>query len=1309
MPQPNSTLLARLCADQRERWGRGERVLVEEYLRADPGLGADADAVLELIAGEVRAREGAGEAATVEEYQRRFPHLRARLEPSFGVPPPGGQTWDGPLDRATMGGRLPSPADPTGKFGTARESAPDATPSPDSLPFGASTGLRAALRDASAGPHPVARTATFQLGRIPPLPLPDVPGFDVLCELGKGGMGIVYKAWEHSLKRTVALKMVLGGGHARTEELERFAREAEAMAHLHHPNIVQVYRVGEQAGLPFFVLEYIEGCSLAERLAAAPLTAPESARTIELLARATHYAHTQHILHRDLKPANVLLEVKPGDEGAAFAVAPTKPGRPSGSKPGTSGTHASPHVLPGPGYAPKITDFGLAKRLDEAGQTLSGVVMGTPSYMPPEQAQGRTRDIGPWTDVYALGAILYECLTGRPPFRGTTAVDTIVQVVEVDPVPPSRLQPKCPRDLETVCLKCLQKEPNKRYASAEELAEDLARFLRGEPVWARAAGPIVRARKWVRRRPAAAGLVVMSALALVLGVVVGVKHLRDLENEVADIRHIEDERDRVRALLGEAGVALDRGKFDDAKVAVMRALERAGADPALGEFRPRAEELLGRAQEGVDEQNRLALARQRASEVLNELKQFRGARDRALSHAAQPIGIDKEGNRARARREAEEALRLFLAGDEGAAFLPLFDELPEDADRARVRAGCYELLLVLSDAIAPEGAGRGQLDEAERLLRRAAAMGIETSAQHERLADVLGRLERRDEADRERRLAGELLARLERAGEAPGADEPDARRARALDHFLRGSAPKRLEQLEQALLDLERAVQLDPDHFWARFFLAQCQLRSGQFAQAEVNLTYCLGDDPAFTWGYLSRGLAHTELGHKARRADAARSDFHFRAAESDFRRVEELRPDRQTRYALLVNRGTLHFRNDRLQEAYDALDEAARLMQRQAHAYVSLATVQERRGRPDRAEQMMERAIGIQPDRADHYRGRSHIRLARKDEKGALEDLNKAIALQSAVKDLRGPGMAALIEDHQRRGDILRRMRKYAEALRAYNQALALWLGRALWLDPGATFPPGKRAGLVRVGLARAECLLQWAQDEDVPNPAAAQRLFRQAVAAYDFYLRFPEAREWAASYRGRAVAHMRLGEFGAAVDDFTVALEIDPDAVTLAQRGRLYLEALDAPRAALPDFERAVGLGAEDALVFAGRGHARIRVDLGQRGEALNDAREALARPRPEKPLDQARLYYFVACIHAQAAGAEPDSRAGDDHKHMAVKYLQESMRALPQAEQRGFWRQHVKDGERLNRPLAALIGYSRFNSLDAKYGSEPPMPRR
>jgi WD40 repeat protein/serine/threonine protein kinase len=335
---------------------------------------------------------------------------------------------------------------------------------------------------------------------------PIIAGYEILAELGRGGMGVVYKARHIGLDRLVALKMILAGPHAGPREQIRFRQEAEAVARLRHANLIQIYDIGESDGCSYLALEFIEGASLAQVLRGTPQPIFPAARLIEILAGAMHYAHQQGIVHRDLKPGNILLEGRTAsrdrahdDDSLCCLV--------------TRATASLPN--------PRITDFGLAKRLDNdelAGRRShqSGDLVGTPSYMAPEQARDNGLTVGPAADVYALGAILYELLTGRPPFRGPTPVDTVLQVLHDDPVQPSSFRSDLPRDLETICLKCLAKDPGRRYESAQALADDLYRFRKGQPITARPIAIHEYVWKWARRRPSSAALICLAVLMAVI-------------------------------------------------------------------------------------------------------------------------------------------------------------------------------------------------------------------------------------------------------------------------------------------------------------------------------------------------------------------------------------------------------------------------------------------------------------------------------------------------------------------------------------------------------------------------------------------------------------------------------------------------------------------------------------------------------------------------------------------------------------------------------------------------------------------------
>jgi tetratricopeptide (TPR) repeat protein/tRNA A-37 threonylcarbamoyl transferase component Bud32 len=301
--------------------------------------------------------------------------------------------------------------------------------------------------------------------------------YELLEAVAQGGMGVVYKARQRSLNRIVALKLLLGGVHARPDFKRRFRQEAETAARLHHSNIVPIYEVGEHEGQPYFSMEFIPGLNLAGL--PQPLSPAKAAEYLECVARTMSYAHGQGVLHRDLKPSNILL---------------------------------------GADDRPRVTDFGLAGQMDlDSTLTLSGEMLGTPGYLPPEQASVKKREIGPASDIYAIGAVLYFALTGRPPFVAGTLAETLRQVLVAEPISLRRLNPAIPRDLETICLKCLEKEPLRRYASALALAEDLRRFQEGRPILTKPAGPLNRLAKWCRREPVVAGLVITTLATLTLG------------------------------------------------------------------------------------------------------------------------------------------------------------------------------------------------------------------------------------------------------------------------------------------------------------------------------------------------------------------------------------------------------------------------------------------------------------------------------------------------------------------------------------------------------------------------------------------------------------------------------------------------------------------------------------------------------------------------------------------------------------------------------------------------------------------------
>jgi len=492
-----------------------------------------------------------------------------------------------------------------------------------------------------------------------------IAGYEILEVLGSGGMGIVYKARQARLDRFVALKMIRGGAGARPEDLARFEIEAKAVAAIEHPNIVQIFEIGEHDGLPYFSLEYLAGGNLAQKIGGKPQPVDEAARIVEILARAMYVAHKHKVIHRDLKPGNVL-----------FAA---------------DGT-------------PKIADFGLVKRLEsDSGQTRSGSVLGTPSYMAPEQAWGDTQKVGPASDQYALGAILYELLTGRPPFQGTSVLDTLDMVRNREPVPPSQLLSKTPRDLETICLKCLEKDIARRYPDTLALAEDLRRYRAGETILARPVSDTERLWRWCARNRRVAYLSGAVALLLVIvaagsaaaAAALGQKNQALSEaNKLAEEKRGEAERKQQLAVAAARAANEQNRSAVDAQVDLIVLLQRKLRDvPAIqGEREQILDKAAGRLEAAAramtnlrrdvdwnpedEEHNWRSLARAHQAlgqlslsrnKVSDAMAQFRQAEEIITRLATADLGdLDLQVNLLRTQRQLGN-VSMFRLGDSEAA------------------------------------------------------------------------------------------------------------------------------------------------------------------------------------------------------------------------------------------------------------------------------------------------------------------------------------------------------------------------------------------------------------------------------------------------------------------------------------------------------------------------------------------------------------------------------------------------------------------------------------------------------------------
>ncbi len=1038
---------------------------------------------------------------------------------------------------------------------------------------------------------------------------PAVPGYDTLGWLGEGGMGVVYRANHQRLKRLVALKMIRSGGQARGDLVARFRTEAEAVARLRHPNILQIYDIGEANGLPFVALELLEGGSLRERLAGAPQPARQSAELLMTLARAVHVAHKAGIVHRDLKPSNVLCTF----DGI-----------------------------------PKITDFGLAKRIDsDDGHTESGQVMGSPSYMAPEQAKGHSRNVGPAADVYALGAILYEMLTGRPPFKAELPVETMRQVVDDDPVAPSQLVPRVPRDLETISLRCLRKDPARRYASAQELADDLHRYLHGQVIQARPTPAWERVVKWSGRHKLTAASLALG-MTVLIGAIVGLfAYQQHLSNWT-----LAQEKNG-SGLIDGAREAGGRDRLTQAKIKLGTFRGTILYEPRLRDLVFRVDEALGRVDRKLDEMvsRESRLAGEQAER--ERLRKFRELRDQAHYHDIQLDGLDLATNQDATRRAARAALALFAApgsGDSWALDAPTASLT--QTEQAEVAEGCYGLLLSLAEAEATGEDGLRRLDEAARL--RPATMAF-----HLRRAACLDRAGRKAEAKREQDAA---------VHSSP---------VTAFDHFLVGQERYKRGDLSAAKSAFHAALEIGPNQFWSQCLWSVCCVQLYQFSDAWTGFTACLDRDDRQPWLFLLRGFSSYQLAVHTRslalrlpldeQARGTEAKLQLDAALADYRRAFELLDSQggtDLRFPLLVNQGLLRLERGEFRAAEADLRAAKRLDASRLEPVLALAQVYLKLENPDQAFDQFSRAIALKPDMAALYRGRAEVQLARKkptvaERASALGDLETAIKLEK-------PTNPELASDHAKRARLLAFAHRDVEALAACDSAIKI-------------APDREEAHRVRIDL-----LIKRKQYDDVNRSCNA--IIGRGKAS-------------AVVYEFRSLARAELKDFSGAIDDLTYAIALRPkQASLLSQRGWLYIVA-DGPLLALHDFEAAVQLDRACAQAYAGRGSARLR--LGEHHEAVADVEKALSLGKSD-----AQLFYRAARVYALAAvvvAAEVSKNGRESvilvehYQERAAELLGDTLKQTPEAERAEFLRGVIEKDPSL-RVLRRRVWFQEISSAAA-----------
>jgi tetratricopeptide (TPR) repeat protein/tRNA A-37 threonylcarbamoyl transferase component Bud32 len=1101
------------------------------------------------------------------------------------------------------------------------------------------------------------------------LPQLTVAGYEILDELGRGGMGVVYKARQRGLNRLVALKMVLAGAHASAHQLARFYTEAEAVAQLQHPGIVQIYEVGEREGLPFFSLEFVEGGSLEAKIDGKPQPPKEAARLAQGLAEAMAVAHQHGIIHRDLKPANVLLT---------------------------------------PAGHPKITDFGLAKRLEgESNVTKSGTLMGTPNYMSPEQARGATAEIGPLSDLYALGAMLYEMLTGRPPFAGPTVLETLDMVRRQEPVAPSRLQTNLPRDLETICLKCLQKEPSKRYASCDALAGDLRRFLRGEPILARPVGRVERAWRWCWRNPRTALLgsaVAALAIAVVIALAAMILRFRRDREAVADARRVAGER------LEQATEAISGGNYKTAGDLVRWSDPLLMSSPDLGDERAKLDRL--RAQ-------------------IDVYATFKKLLDDARFACRFGSRSQKERGREFCRQLLELHAQFEQRTERGSAGLPPLDAeqlqlFKEDAFEAYLTAAQVEQELATGETAQKEAARQAivWLDKADQILPGTKALYVNR-------APCYGKLGNR-EAD---------AADIERANKIVPTS--------AVDHFWhgyanhlrgdgaqrRGDSPAAQEFYRKELEQYAAFLQQRPEHFWGYFNWANCLFQLGDRYDALIGFTACIRLRPDFPWPYNNRGTVHLRLGE-------------YELAVADYNAAIDRNSEYPQAYA---NRGASYLAWGKPDPALTDLDRAIALDPKYAAAYDQRADVYRARKQYDEAlrdydqfEALGGDVIQVHLKKADTYRqmqrlddaieeygrllalneknvqayyARGGLYIAKRDYAKARDDYSKVIELapravgvadvlrdravinwqklkdfSAAIRDFEqlAERQPANAEPHRCLAALHLGRREYDAALKAVDEALkrkpkfveAIWIRAQIYHLQGKWDQALAELNPLLVGKSPVP-------PETLNVRGDVYRSQGRLDAAAADYRRLIDLRPKAPeAYVSLALVYDMQGHPDKAKECFDSLVKADPGAAGVYLRRAAFRRNCGEFDAALADCDAAASRDKESGLPELVR--ASIEAARGQYTAAAERAERALAKASP----DDGHVLYAAACVWSLAAKAA--GNAGT--KELAGQYADRAAALLSRMLDKGYHDLIYPEHNRLtlDPALAPILRHPRVRDL-------------
>ena len=1054
--------------------------------------------------------------------------------------------------------------------------------------------------------------------------VPQVAGYEMMGELGRGGMGVVYRAKQVALNRVVALKMVLNS-QASDAELDRFRLEARAVALVQHPGIVQVYDVGEHKGLPYFSLEFVAGGPLDSKLKGEPQDFKFTATTMEKICRAMGYAHSKKIIHRDLKPANILL---------------TKEGE------------------------PKVTDFGLAKEMDsDEGHTRTGSIMGTPSYMPPEQAEGQAKTLNHLADIYSLGAMMYEFLTGRPPFKGRTLLETLEHVKKKDPVPPVQLQPDAPIDLQTICLKALEKDPAKRYQSAEDMADDLAAFSRGDPIKARPISLAQKIWRWSVRNKAQAALVAVGTvfiIATLLGSVAinGLYAVAENQRKAAERRR-DNDRSTAQKLLDTATNEAGQKKWSDARQNYENALTAIRNDAELADMRKLIEEGLAIAEEHVNTDAKLSVFREQFSLALYELTGQSGRGEKQSYELS--------------RLHAKSALSQFQVDPDGPTIDPVFGAHFSEKDKPEILRGCSELLVVLADtwSLSNIEKSRELLEKARREAKRA-GVSIEKAyflkmARYTQLAS-LGKDE-------------EYLTKAKADIENYHTEAAKVKPSSAYEYFLVGDEEFKEQQYDKAAHSFQQALLIDPNDFFCHFFLGICHLVRDQYAAAQASFLAALSIRNDFQYTNLFLGVCAGKMG--------------------DFDEAERLLADSkfttENRLPLLVNRAVIRYDHGDNALAIDDL-QAALKIERTNKILVNLATVYfVGEKRPEMAEPLLREAMTLNPNDPRAPRLLAKIIAERadseKDPATAKVTRTEAIALlRKAIPNLvSGTPEAASTAAQQ--GLLLMQTGDLESARAALTRAT---------VDNRSIPKPWLDRGQVAFALAVAS-----SQKQGKPDTA----LYKEAIDCFDQYLvhaalplpkGVQQDNENMRAFKGlalerKATAMMILNDSNGALAAQSEAVVADPNQASL-RRNRGWNLMNGWRKLALADFEAGLKTdqGPNRADLLLGRSY--LLAMEGKIDEAL--ASEAdYTKVSDGKPA--AMLNYGTVYAQAfEAARRSGNTAKADDLLKRLLKLLENQTMRFPEKVRANAWAAFQAD-----EGFDPIRGIPAFVELNKKLSAVPP----